>query len=98
MTVDLSDCCGMILVFEPICTFYEIPAGALRGLGYSALPAAETIIGTCLFRIIRVFTVFRHFDSMQSLYIVFPITWVVTSVLIMGSYLYLKRCSIVSEL
>ena len=64
----------LILVFEPICTFYEIPAGTLRGFGYSALPAVKTIIGTCLFRIIWVFTVFRHFDSLQSLYIVFSIT------------------------
>ncbi len=69
----------LILVFEPICTFYEIPAAALRGVGYSTLPAAETIIGTCLFRIVWVFTVFGHFRTLRSLYVVFPITWVVTS-------------------
>lgn len=69
----------LILLFEPICTFYEIPAAAMRGLGHSALPAVETIIGTCLFRIVWVFTVFEHFGTLQSLYIVFPITWVVTS-------------------
>ena len=66
----------LILIFEPICTFYEIPAAAMRGLGRSALPADETIIGTCIFRIVWVFTVFAHFQSLQSLYIVFPITWV----------------------
>ena len=69
----------LILLFEPICTFYEIPAAAMRGLGCSALPAVETVIGTCLFRIVWVFTVFEHFGTLQSLYIVFPITWVVTS-------------------
>lgn len=69
----------LILIFEPICTFYEIPAAAMRGVGYSALPAVETIIGTCLFRIVWVFTVFEYFQTLQSLYIVFPITWVVTS-------------------
>lgn len=47
-----------ILIFEPICTFYEIPASAMRGLGYSAVPAAETVIGTCLFRIVWIFTAF----------------------------------------
>lgn len=69
----------LILLFEPICTFYEIPAAAMRGVGWSALPAAETIIGTCLFRIVWVFTVFEHFQPLRSLYVVFPITWVVTS-------------------
>lgn len=72
----------LILVFEPICSFYEIPAAAMRGVGYSALPAIETIIGTCLFRIVWVFTVFEHFQTLQSLYVVFPITWVVTSVMV----------------
>ena len=33
----------LILIFEPICTFYEIPASAMRGLGYSAVPAAVLI-------------------------------------------------------
>ncbi|WP_455526382.1 hypothetical protein [Huintestinicola sp.] len=48
----------LILIFEPICSFYEIPASAMRGLGYSAVPAAETVIGTCLFRIVWIFTAF----------------------------------------
>lgn len=69
----------LILLFEPICIFYEIPAAAMRGLGCSALPAVETVIGTCLFRIVLMFTFFEHFGTLQSLYIVFPITWVVTS-------------------
>lgn len=65
----------LILVFEQICSFYEIPA-ALRGVGYSTLPAVETILGTCIFRIVWVF---RNYGTLESLYIVFPITWVVTS-------------------
>ena len=69
----------LILAFEPICTFYEIPAAAMRGVGWSTLPSAETVIGTCVFRIVWVFTVFAHFGTLASLYIVFPITWVVTS-------------------
>lgn len=68
----------LILVFEQICYFYEIPA-ALREVGYSTLPAVETILGTCIFRIVWVFTVFRNYGTLESLYIVFPITWVVTS-------------------
>ncbi len=33
----------LILIFEPICTFYEISASAMRGLGYSAVSAAVLI-------------------------------------------------------
>lgn len=48
-----------ILAFEPICNFYEIPAGALRGAGHAALPAVGTMIGTCAFRITWIYTVRR---------------------------------------
>lgn len=50
----------LILIFEPICTFYEIPAAAQREVGYSTLPAVETILGTCIFRIMWGFTVLRY--------------------------------------
>lgn len=53
----------LILVFEPICTFYEIPAAALRGVGYPTLPAVETILGTCIFRIVWVF---RNYGTLES--------------------------------
>lgn len=75
----------LILSFEPICSFYEIPAGVLRGAGHSALPAVLTILGTCVLRIVWIFTVFAHFHTLESLFIVFPISWVVTILLICGS-------------
>lgn len=81
----------LILIFEPICSFYEIPASAMRGFGYSTIPAIETIIGICLFRIIWIFTIFRYFGTLSSLYIVFPITWIVTSLIVVISYIILKR-------
>ena len=33
-----------ILFFEPLCSFYEIPAGVLRGTGHSLSPAIAAII------------------------------------------------------
>lgn len=81
----------LILIFEPICSFYEIPASAMRGFGCSVIPAVETIIGTYLFRIVWIFTIFGYFGTLQSLYIVFPITWVVTSFIVVISYVTLKR-------
>ena len=80
----------LILSFEPICSFYEIPAGVLRGTGHSALPAVHTILGTCVLRIVWIFTVFAHFHTLESLFIVFPISWVVTILLICGSLILLR--------
>jgi putative MATE family efflux protein len=68
----------IILVLTPICSFYEIPAGFLRGYGKSLLPALETVTGTCLLRIVWIMTGFVHFHSLTMLYIIFPISWIVT--------------------
>lgn len=71
-----------ILLFEPICNFYEIPAGVLRGSGHALYPAVSTMIGTCAFRIIWVCTVFRAAPTLPMLYRAFPLSWDVTIVLV----------------
>ncbi len=72
-----------ILFFEPLCTLYEIPAGVLRGTGHSIYPAVATIIGTCCFRILWICTVFRQYHQLNILYYAFPISWVLTILLVM---------------
>lgn len=79
-----------ILFFEPICSMYEIPAGALRGAGHSALPAVMTVIGTCAFRIIWISTVFRIHTKLEVLYSAFPISWVITILLIAGCFVVVR--------
>ena len=75
-----------ILAFEPICAFYEVPSGVLRGTGHSALPAGLTILGTCLLRIVWSLTVFEHFATLESLYLVFPVSWCVTIALVWAGW------------
>lgn len=72
----------IILVLTPFCSLYEIPAGFLRGCGKSLLPAIETITGTCLVRILWIFTGFRYFHSLELLYVIFPVSWAVTILLL----------------
>lgn len=73
---------GCVLLFEPLCNLYEIPAGVLKGSGHAALPAACTMTGTCVFRIVWICTVFRAHPSPELLYRAFPLSWIVTAVLI----------------
>ena len=79
-----------ILAFEPVCACYEVPSGVLRGAGHPLLPAVLTILGTCLLRIVWSFTVFEHFGTLESLYIVFPASWCVTIVLVWVGYVALR--------
>lgn len=75
-----------ILAFEPLCGLYEVPSGVMRGTEHAVLPAVLTILGTCLLRIVWSFTVFEHFGTPESLYIVFPVSWCVTAALIWAGY------------
>ena len=79
-----------ILFFEPLCNLYEIPAGVLRGTGHSLYPAVATIIGTCCFRIVWICTVFRHYHQLNILYYAFPISWVLTIILITNGFIAKK--------
>ncbi len=79
-----------ILLFEPICNFYEIPAGVLRGRGHALYPAVSTMIGTCAFRIIWICTVFRAAPTLPMLYHAFPLSWAATIVLVNLAFLFLR--------
>ncbi len=82
-----------ILLYEPLCNLYEIPAGALRGSGHAACPAVMTAVGTCAFRIVWILTVFRANPALTVLYHAFPLSWVVTILLVNSSFLVLRRKS-----
>lgn len=75
-----------ILFYEPICNLYEIPAGVLRGAGRSLLPAVTTIVGTCAFRILWISMIFQQHTSLEVLYAAFPLSWVLTTALVLISF------------
>ena len=79
-----------ILFFEPLCNFYEIPAGVLRGSGHSLYPALATIMGTCCFRILWIATIFKHYHQLNMLYHAFPLSWVLTIFLVLIGFLVIK--------
>lgn len=73
-----------LLEFMPC--FYEVSGGALRGMGYSMLPAVLTVFGSCGLRIVWIYTVFRRYTDFGMLMNVYPFTWLVTTILVMGAY------------
>ena len=80
-----------ILLYEPLCSLYEIPAGVLRGSGHALYPALATMIGTCAFRIVWICTVFRENPTLPMLYHAFPLSWVFTIVLVCGGYFIIRK-------
>lgn len=65
--------------------------GAVRGLGASLTPMITTVIGTCVLRIVWVMTVFHSIGTLESLYIVYPVSWASTAVVHLISFFILFR-------
>ncbi len=80
-----------ILLFEPLCSLYEIPSGALRGSGHALRPAAGSILGTCVFRIVWILTVFRTNPTLPMLYYAFPLSWLATILFVNSGFLITYR-------
>ena len=53
---------------------------ASRGLGRSMVPTMIVILGSCVFRVVWVFTVFAHFHTILSLYLLYIFSWTITGV------------------
>ncbi len=73
------------------CGFMECASGLVRGLGKSWLPMFVSLFGSCLLRIVWIYTVFRAVGTLQSLYLSYPISWVVTTALHMGCFIWFYR-------
>lgn len=72
-----------------LCGIMEIGSGTLRALGKSFISMIVSLIGSCILRILWIFTVFRWLpreDTLANetfrlfmLYISYPVTWIITS-------------------
>ncbi len=82
---------GIVAVSYPLCGIMDVGASILRGMGYSILPTVVVLIGACIFRVVWILTVFKEYHSLVVLYFSYPISWFLTSLILIGCYLYLKR-------
>ena len=85
-------CAGMQMIrflapFYVVFVFVEIFAGALRGMGNTLVPMIITFSGTCLLRIIWLLTYVPSHHTIEAIEASYPITWVITAIMLTGYYL-----------
>ena len=68
--------------------FMDNSLAASRGLGKSAVPVAIVILGSCVFRVIWVYTIFAMFHTLTSLYLLYIFSWALTAI---GQMVYFFR-------
>ena len=79
------------VAFLWLCNVYEIPGGAMRGMGYSGLPSVIVLLGCCVLRIVWVYTVFAYVKDFAMLMNVYPVSWSITGVATMIAYYYVRK-------
>ena len=61
-----------------LCGWMDTIVGVMRGMGYGIMPMLVSLVGSCLFRILWVQTIFQVYHTLPMLYVSWPITWVIT--------------------
>ena len=67
-----------VCALEGLTATYEVESAALRGMGKSLEPSIITILGTVVFRLIWMVTVFRWFPTYEMLMNVYVASWIFT--------------------
>lgn len=80
-----------LLTFEVLNMTPEVLSGSLRGFGYSVVPALICVLGICGFRIGWIYTVFANAPSFENLVVVYPISWVITSLAVFAAYRIIRK-------
>ena len=61
-----------------LCGLMDTMVGSLRGIGCSLIPMIVSLLGSCAFRIIWIYTAFAATRSLAVLYCSYPISWGIT--------------------
>ena len=81
-------------VFMPVyflCGIMDTMVGQLRGIGHSVMPMIVSLTGACLLRMVWLATVFAADPTLNTLYLSYPVSWIVTGTVHMLCYAAVQR-------
>ena len=71
-----------------LCGLMDVGSGFLRSIGYSFQSLIITFLGSCVLRIVWIYTVFAQYPDVRVLYMAFPISWFLTSGTLLITFLF----------
>jgi len=63
----------------PVASFMDNTIAANRGLGKTFVPSIIVLFGSCVFRILWIYTVFAHYKTITSLFLLYIFSWLITA-------------------
>ncbi len=80
-----------VCALEGLTATYEVESAALRGMGKSIEPSVVTILGTVVFRLIWLVTIYRIWPSFEMLMWVYVASWIFTGGILFVIYIMHMR-------
>lgn len=80
-----------VLIVQCLASSYEVSGSYMRALGYSMTPMILTIFGTCVLRLLWIYTYAAKHPSFETLMGIYPITWVITGIMVITAALIVQR-------
>ena len=78
--------------FYALYSFTEVLSGAVKGSGEGLMPMIITVFTVCIMRLVWIWTVVPHFCTIQTVTLSYPITWALSSFVLILYYMnYSKR-------
>ncbi len=74
-----------------LCGILDVIVGMIRGMGQSTAPMIVTVFGTCLLRIVWIYTIYQANPMLEMIYITYPISWIVTALIQTVCYVWVKK-------
>ena len=71
---------AFLSLFTSDAAFMDCTIAAARAMGKSIIPMFIVIMGSCVFRVIWVYTIFAYFHTIPSLYLLYVFSWSITAV------------------
>ena len=74
-----------------LCAWMEILSNSLRAMGVSVMPMITCILGVCGVRVAWIYTIFQQFHTPTVLFSSYPVTWIITILVLGVAFLFIYR-------
>lgn len=69
----------------------NIMSGALRGMGSVIAPMCCSMLGACGLRVLWIYTVFQKIHTLDSLFLLYPVSWCATTLALIVSFVIIRN-------
>ena len=80
-----------------LCGIMDVLSGVIRGIGKTTMTMIGAIIGVVGFRIVWIFAVFSRFKTLETLFLSYAVSWILTSSIFLLSYFILRKKLFINE-